>query len=112
MFERRAREIKKEREWATPQPPTPTPHRHRRSRLRELDTTNDSLISSNGRMICALVPLDIRSREQGFRTAAWIASMAETLPSELSAEEQADRAHAGLSASPTFLEILKAVRST
>lgn len=45
-------------------------------------TDNDFLIGTNGTNLAAMLPVHISSREQAFRTAAYIAIMGESLPSE------------------------------
>lgn len=49
----------------------------------EIVTNNDFLIGSDGQGVGPpLLPMRITTREQAFRTAAWIEIMGETLPSE------------------------------
>lgn len=47
-----------------------------------IDTQNDFLIGSNGSEIVPFMPIVITSREQAYRTAAWIKTMAVILPAE------------------------------
>lgn len=45
-------------------------------------TDNDFLIGSNGQTVAATLPVNITTREQALRTAAWIEVMSAVLPSE------------------------------
>ena len=45
-------------------------------------TDNDFLIGTNGATIVPMLPVNITSKEQAYRTAAWIAVMGFTLPLE------------------------------
>lgn len=47
-----------------------------------INTSNDFFFGSNGREVVPMLPVVIRTREQAFRTAAWIQIMGEMLPSE------------------------------
>lgn len=46
------------------------------------NTSNDFLIGSNGVELAPFSPLVITTREQGYRTAAWIKLMSMILPHE------------------------------
>jgi hypothetical protein len=48
----------------------------------EPDTSNDFMIGSNGVAIGTLLPMVITSKQQAYRTAAYIKLMAATLPDE------------------------------
>lgn len=48
----------------------------------DIDTSNDFFFGSNGKEVMPMLPVVIKTREQAFRTAAWIQLMGETLPSE------------------------------
>lgn len=63
-------------------------------------TDNDFLIGSNGRTMAPMMPLVITSREQAYRTAAWIKTMAVMLP-----HEEGDDG-------PSFEEVEQAIRNT
>lgn len=65
----------------------------------EVDTSNDFMIGTDGQKLAAMLPVNIVTREQAYRTAAWIAEMAVTLPTE--SEEP-----------PTFEQVREAIRST
>lgn len=45
-------------------------------------TDNDFMISSNGRNLAPLLPVQITSKQQAFRTAAWLKTLAVILPDE------------------------------
>jgi len=46
-----------------------------------IETGNDFWFGSNGESIAPMLPIVITSREQAYRTAAWIEIMGMTLPS-------------------------------
>lgn len=46
------------------------------------NTANDFLLGSDGAQLAPLLPLVIRTREQGYRVAAWIKAMCVILPHE------------------------------
>ena len=49
----------------------------------EIRTSNDFMIGGNGSSVGPpLLPMQITTREQAYRTAAWIELMGEMLPSE------------------------------
>lgn len=48
----------------------------------EIDTSNDFLLGSNGDAIAPMLPVVITSREQAYRTAAWLELMAPVLPAK------------------------------
>jgi len=48
----------------------------------DIDTRNDFFLGTTGHELGAMLPVRITSREQAFRTAAWIALMGYSLPSE------------------------------
>ena len=66
----------------------------------EVNTKNDFLFGSNGKEIGPLLPPVMNTRQQAFRTAAWISTMAMILPEETGQE--------GVS----FEDIQKAVMNT
>lgn len=45
-------------------------------------TDNDFFLGTDGRQAAPMLPVVITSREQAYRTAAWIKLMGSTLPSE------------------------------
>lgn len=66
--------------------------------MSDIETINDFLIVSRGKTLAPLMPILITSRQQAFRTAAWIALMGEMLPNEEVAS--------------TFDEVSTAIRNT
>lgn len=48
----------------------------------EIETKNDFLLGATGSHLSSMLPIHITTREQAFRTAAWIALMGYGLPSE------------------------------
>jgi len=67
----------------------------------EIDTSNDFLIGSTGNNLSAMLPVHITSREQAFRTAAWIALLGYGLPSENPGESHVE-----------FEDVKRAIEST
>jgi len=67
----------------------------------EIDTRNDFMIGSTGTELGAVLPVRIISREQAFRTAAWIALMGYSLPSENPGESHVE-----------FEDVKRAIEST
>lgn len=63
-----------------------------------MNTSNDFFFGSDGKVLAPMVPVMIRTREQAYRTAAWIETMSFILPHE---DEEA-----------TYEEIREAVRNT
>ncbi len=61
-------------------------------------TDNDFMFASDGERLAPMLVVDIRTREQAYRTAAWIETMGFILPHE---DETA-----------TYEEIREAVRNT
>ncbi len=61
-------------------------------------TDNDFMFGSDGERLAPMLVVDIRTREQAYRTAAWIETMGFILPRE---EEE-----------HTYEEIREAVRNT
>ena len=59
---------------------------------------NDFLIGTNGSVLASMLPVEIKTREQAYRAAAWIETMGITLPHE---EKEA-----------TYEEIREAIRNT
>ena len=45
-----------------------------------INTLNDFLLNTNGQQMGPMLPMVITSREQAYRTAAWIKAMAIVLP--------------------------------
>lgn len=45
-------------------------------------TTNDFFIGSNGKTLIPLFPIQITSRQQAYRTAAWLKVLALTIPDD------------------------------
>lgn len=66
----------------------------------DINTMNDFLLGSNGQEIGPMIPMIITSREQAYRTAAWIKLMGEMLPHEDEDEH------------PTFEQVEEAIRNT
>lgn len=62
-------------------------------------TDNDFMIGTDGQKLAAMRPVNITTREQAYRTAAWIEVMAITLPTESDDP-------------PTFEDIREAIRDT
>lgn len=62
-------------------------------------TTNDFMIGTDGRQLAAILPVNITTREQAYRTAAWIETMAVTLPTETDDP-------------PTFEQVREAIRGS
>jgi hypothetical protein len=48
----------------------------------QIETKNDFFFTSNGKTLYPQFPVIIRTKEQAYRTAAWIKAMAEVLPSD------------------------------
>jgi len=65
-----------------------------------MNTANDFLFGGDHEQVSPLIPVKIVSRDQAFRTAAWIEFMAQTLPDEVEGEH------------PTYDEVKEAVRGT
>jgi hypothetical protein len=61
-------------------------------------TQNDFLLGGNGEALQPILPIVIRTREQAYRTAAWIKLMGVILPHE---DEES-----------TFEEVEEAIRNT
>lgn len=66
----------------------------------EIETKNDFLIGGNGEHLSAMLPVHITTREQAFRTAAWISALGMMLPSESDKE------------GPSFEEVREAIFNT
>lgn len=47
-----------------------------------INTRNDFLLTSAGAMIAPMAPIRISTRQQAYRTAAWIQLMGDTLPDD------------------------------
>lgn len=69
--------------------------------MADINTQNDFLISSNGATLAPLLPVNIKSRQEAYRTAAWIVGMAIMLP--LDPDDPTD---------PTFEEVRDAIANT
>lgn len=67
-----------------------------------ISTINDFMISSNGERLAPLLPVMISTREQAYRTAAWLKTLGEILPSE--AGDDSD--------GPSFEDVEQAIRNT
>jgi hypothetical protein len=50
--------------------------------MTDIRTDNDFMLSSNGANILPILPVAIRTRQQAYRTAAWIKLMAVMLDDE------------------------------
>lgn len=48
----------------------------------DINTSNDFFFGSNGREVIPMLPVIIRTKEQAYRTAAYIEMMGMMLPSE------------------------------
>ncbi len=66
--------------------------------MSNVNTQNDFFIGTDGTKLAAILPVAITTREQAYRTAAWIETMGITLPHE---EDEA-----------TYEEIREAIRNT
>jgi hypothetical protein len=62
--------------------------------MMEHETKNDFLFASDGQTIAPILPVVIKTRQQAYRTAAWIKLMGYGLPDEdvASAYEQVEQA--------------------
>lgn len=67
-------------------------------KTQQVDTRNDFLLAGNGNGIIPMLPMRVTDRQQAYRTAAWLVSMAAILP------DDGTRA--------TFQEVLSAVSNT
>lgn len=56
----------------------------------ETRTDNDFVIGANATEIAPVLPVRIRTRQQAYRTAAWLKLMGEVLPDEDPASDYAD----------------------
>lgn len=61
-------------------------------------TDNDFMISSNGRNLAPLLPVQITTKQQAYRTSAWLKTLAVMLPDEDEAS--------------TYDEVEKAIQNT
>jgi hypothetical protein len=50
--------------------------------MSDIRTDNDFFLGTNGNEVAPMLPVIIASKEQAYRTAAWIKLMGEMLPSE------------------------------
>jgi hypothetical protein len=55
--------------------------------MTDINTINDFLISTNGDNLVPLLPVNITTKQQAYRTAAWIKTLAIMLPDEDPATE-------------------------
>lgn len=66
--------------------------------MSDIETVNDSLIASNGGRLTSVIPLNISTRQQAYRAAAYLVSMAVGMPDEEKAS--------------SFEDVLSAVQAT
>jgi len=52
------------------------------NKMQDINTTNDFMIGGNNDYLTPLFPVKIATKQQAYRTAAWIKLLAEVLPDE------------------------------